>query len=77
MRIKFFVVAGILAITSCTVFAQKQVLVTNVIIFNGKDNKVSPGHVLIIGNQITKISATPIPVNKSANSTIIDGKESF
>jgi len=77
MRIKFFVVAGILAITSCTVFAQKQVLVTNVIIFNGKDNKVSPGHVLIIGNQITKISATPIPVNKSANSTIIDGKGKF
>lgn len=77
MRIKFFVVAGLLAMTGCTVFAQKQVLVTNVIIFNGKDNKVSPGNVLITGNQITKISATPIPVNKSGNTTIIDGKGKF
>jgi imidazolonepropionase-like amidohydrolase len=45
--------------------AQKVVLITNVKIFNGKDDA------------ITKITTTPIPTNKSAMTTIIDGKGHF
>lgn len=57
--------------------AQKTILMTNVQIFNGKDNKTVNGHVLITDNQITKISTTPIPTNKSGMTTIIDGKGKF
>ena len=57
--------------------AQKSTLITNVTIFNGKENKTIQGQILIEGNLITKISATPIATNKSANTTIIDGKGRF
>ncbi|OYY04300.1 MAG: hydrolase [Sphingobacteriia bacterium 35-40-5] len=57
--------------------AQKTILITNVKIFNGKDNKTINGHVLITGDAITKISTEPIPTNKSAMTTIIDGKGKF
>ena len=57
--------------------AQKTVLITNVKIFNGKDNKTINGNVLITDNAITKISTAPIPTNKSAMTTIIDGKGKF
>jgi imidazolonepropionase-like amidohydrolase len=57
--------------------AQKVVLINNVKIFNGKENKTMTGHVLITDDAITKISATPIPTNKSAMTTIIDGKGKF
>ena len=57
--------------------AQKVVLITNVKIFNGKDNKTVNGNVLITDNAITKISTAPIPTNKSAMTTIIDGKGKF
>lgn len=52
-------------------------MITNVKIFNGKDNKTINGHVLITGDAITKISTEPIPTNKSAMTTIIDGKGKF
>jgi len=57
--------------------AQKVVLINNVKIFNGKDNKTVIGHVLITDDAITKISTAPIPTNKSAMTTIIDGKGKF
>jgi imidazolonepropionase-like amidohydrolase len=57
--------------------AQKVVLITNVKIFNGKDNKTVNGNVLITDDVITKISTAPIPTNKSAMTTIIDGKGKF
>lgn len=57
--------------------AQKVVLINNVKIFNGKDNKTMTGHVIITDDAITKISATPIPTTKSATTTIIDGKGKF
>lgn len=57
--------------------AQKIVLISNVKIFNGKDNKTVNGHVLITDNAITKISTMPISTNKSAMTTIIDGKGKF
>lgn len=57
--------------------AQKMVLITNVKIFNGKDNRTITGNVLITDDAITKISTAPIPTNKSAMTTIIDGKGKF
>jgi imidazolonepropionase-like amidohydrolase len=58
-------------------FAQKTILINNVQIFNGRDEKTTIGHVLIVGNLINKISTTPIPTNKSADVQIIDGRGKF
>lgn len=77
MHLKQFLLFSILFTFGWTAAAQKSVLINNVMIFNGKENTTRQGHVLITGNQITKISATPIPVNNSANTTIIDGKGKF
>nr|WP_315157826.1 amidohydrolase family protein [uncultured Flavobacterium sp.] len=57
--------------------AQQTVLINNVQIFNGKDEKTITGNVLIVNNLISKISTTPIVTNKSAATTIIDGKGKF
>jgi imidazolonepropionase-like amidohydrolase len=57
--------------------AQKSVLINNVQIFNGKDEKTITGNVLIVNNLISKISTAPIPTNKSGETTIIDGKGKF
>jgi imidazolonepropionase-like amidohydrolase len=77
MNRKTLVILGLSIMSFCAVNAQKSVLITNVTIFDGKNAKVGSGHVLITGNQITKVSDSPIPVNKSANTTIIDGKGKF
>jgi imidazolonepropionase-like amidohydrolase len=55
----------------------KQVLINNVQIFNGRDEKLITGNVLIVNNLISKISAAPIPTNKSGETKIIDGKGKF
>lgn len=57
--------------------AQKSVLINNVQIFNGKDEKTITGNVLIVNNLISKISTAPIPTNKSGETMIIDGKGVF
>lgn len=62
---------------STTLLAQNQILITNVNIFNGRDEKLVKGNVLIEGNLISKVSTSPIPTNKSTNVTIIDGKGKF
>lgn len=72
-----FYTAFFCSLIGYALYAQQAVLITNVSIFNGKDSTIKSGHVLITGNQIAKISATPIPVNKSANTTIVDGKGKF
>lgn len=72
---KLFAIVGILI--SIGAAAQKTILINNVQIFNGVDEKIVTGNVLIVGNLVTKISTTPIPTNKSANTTIIDGKGKF
>jgi imidazolonepropionase-like amidohydrolase len=58
-------------------YAQNIVLISNVQIFNGKDEKTITGNVLIEGHLISKISTGPIAINKSANVSIIDGKGRF
>ncbi|MCF1713254.1 amidohydrolase family protein [Flavihumibacter sp. RY-1] len=77
MKFKLLLVLIVCMAVAGSTFAQKTILITNVQIFNGRDNKISQGNVLITGNQITRISDKPIPVNKSANTTIIDGKGKF
>ena len=57
--------------------AQNTMLINNVQIFNGKDEKTITGNVLIINNLISKISTSPIPTNKSGETKIIDGKGKF
>jgi imidazolonepropionase-like amidohydrolase len=57
--------------------AQKAILINNVKIFNGKDEKTITGNVLIVDNLISKISTTPIPTNKNEETKIIDGKGKF
>lgn len=49
-------------------------LFSNVRIFDGKSDKLSaPSHVLIRGNKIEKISTEPIPTDRRADTTLIDG----
>lgn len=57
--------------------AQKTVLINNVRIFDGVNEKLTTGNVLIQGDSIARISPSPIPVNKSGNTQIIDGKGKF
>lgn len=58
-------------------FSQRTILINNVQIFNGKDEKLQLGNVLIVNNLISKVSATPIATDKSANTVIMDGKGKF
>lgn len=77
----FMVVAAVLCLFGTAVFAQPQsaepstlILFENVRIFNGKSDTLSVGmNVLIRGNTIDKISEDPIPVDRSANTRIING----
>jgi imidazolonepropionase-like amidohydrolase len=57
--------------------AQQKILISNVQIFNGRLEKLTTGHVLIEGNKITRISATPIATDKSTQTILIDGKGKF
>ena len=73
------VFAGLLlAISGAASTAQDARIVTlfqNVRVFDGKGNALSaPTNVLVRGNVIEKISTAPIPTDRSANTTIIEGK---
>jgi len=70
-------VTALLLFTAFIGTAQKTILINNVQIFNGKDEKTIVGNVLIENNLISKISTAPIPTNKSGNTKIIDGKGKF
>jgi len=58
-------------------FGQNKILLTNVQIFNGKDEKTIRGNVLIADNIIQKISASPIAADKNNNTKIFDCKGKF
>jgi imidazolonepropionase-like amidohydrolase len=62
---------------SVSVTAQTTILINNVQIFNGKEEKIILGNVLIENNLITKVSTTPIAINKSADTKIINGEGKF
>src|SRR5215467_4078455 len=47
---------------------------SNVRIFDGKSDKLSPpSYVLVRGNVIEKISTTPLPVDRRTDTVLIDG----
>lgn len=70
-------IALLFCLYSIMAAAQTQVLIYNVQIFNGLDEKTITGNVLIVNNLIAKVSTTPIPTNKSGTTKIIDGKGKF
>lgn len=74
MRIAVLMLSLCIALSG---FAQKTILINNVQIFNGRDNKTIAGNVLVTGNIISKISTGPIAVDRSANVLIIDGQGKF
>jgi imidazolonepropionase-like amidohydrolase len=54
---------------------QRVTLFSNVRIFDGKSDTLSaPSNVLVRGNKIEKISTDPIPTDRRADTTLIDGK---
>lgn len=67
-------------LTKAQIPATKQgnvLLINNVQIFNGKDEKTFAGNILITDNLVNKISASPILTTKDDNVTVIDGKGKF
>lgn len=54
-----------------------KILINNVEIFNGKDQKTTKGNVLIEHNIITKISTDAIATDRSGLTQIIDGQGKF
>src|SRR5215471_11937058 len=53
-------------------------LFSNVRIFDGKSDKLSaPSYVLVRGNVIEKISDKPIPTDRRADTTLVDGGPTF
>lgn len=54
-----------------------KILINNVQIFNGKENKTITGNVLIENNIITKISIDGISTDRSGTTQIIDGQGKF
>src|SRR5690606_20841463 len=74
------VLLGMLLLISISLVAQikpTKILINNVEIFNGKDQKTIKGNVLIEDNIITKISTSAIPTDRSAATQIIDGQGKF
>ncbi len=62
-------------LNSMLVQSQNALLINNVQIFNGKDEKTMNGNVLIVNNLISKISTASIP--NTTNAKVIDGKGKF
>lgn len=81
MKSKIFCLAVLSFVMGIKGYAQpkqsSKVLIQNVQIFNGLDNKTTQGNVLIEGDLITKISTTSIAVANDASVKIIDGQGKF
>lgn len=79
MKLSIIILALLVQI-SPTLFAQvkpTKILINNVEIFNGKDQKTLKGNILIENNIITKISSNAIPTDRSGATQIIDGQGKF
>jgi len=75
MKLKLVTIAVLMS--SFCAMSQKTILIKNVQIFNGRDEKTITGNILILNNLISKISTTPIPSETNENTTIIDGRGKF
>lgn len=73
-KLLFF--AGLL-VSFMTATAQQAVLIRNVEIFNGVDEKTLQGNVLVENHLISKVSGDPIDVSAVPDVTIIDGQGLF
>jgi imidazolonepropionase-like amidohydrolase len=76
------ILSGVLATFTVTFIATAQTppappavtLFQNVRVYDGKSDKLTePRHVLVRGNVIEKISPRPIPTDRRADTTLIDG----
>lgn len=79
MKLSIIILASLVLI-STTLFAQvkpMKILINNVEIFNGKDQKTLKGNLLVESNIITKISTNAIPTDRSGATQIIDGQGKF
>ena len=79
MKLSLIILALLVQINT-SLFAQvkpTKILINNVEIFNGKDQKTLKGNVLIENNIITKISTKAIPIDRSGETQIIDGQGKF
>lgn len=79
-RILQFTTLVLTILVNASVFAQNaptKILINNVNIFNGKDNKTIKGNILIEGKLIKKISTDPIAADRSGLTKIIDGQGLF
>ncbi len=79
MKLSIIILALLVQI-SPTLFAQvkpTKILINNVEIFNGKDQKTLKGNVLIEDNIIAKISTNAIATDRSGATQIIDGQGKF
>ena len=77
---KIFLIFLIFAVNG--LFAQNtarpsQILINNVQVFNGKDNKLTKANILIKDNLISSISSVSIPVDNDLQTQIIDGQGKF
>ena len=65
---------GVASLAETETSSPKTVLFQNVCIFDGKSDKLSaPSYVLVRGNVIEKISTTPIPTDRRADTVLING----
>jgi len=79
MKLSIIILASLVQI-STTLFAQvkpTKILINNVEIFNGKNQKTLKGNLLVENNIITKISTNAIPTDRSGATQIIDGQGKF
>ncbi|WP_194775337.1 metal-dependent hydrolase family protein [Pararhodonellum marinum] len=74
---RFYLLLVLACMGTYTTYGQKNILINNVEIFNGKDEATIKGNVLIVDNLISKVSTTPIPVNRRADTQIIEGQGKF
>ncbi len=68
---------SLILLQTFTLFAQRQILLENARIFNGRDDKIQTGNLLIEGNLISKISPAPIVTDKNRELIVIDCKGKF
>lgn len=74
---KYVLTITLLTIGSIAFGQSRAILINNVEIFNGKDEKTIFGNVLIEGNLIKTISTSKIATDKNSETQIIDGKGKF
>jgi len=71
----YFLFASFLFLPTC-LFAQHQILIKNVFVFNGKENRTFKSNILIQGQLIKKIDSINIAVD-TKSTEIIDGKGKY